>query len=69
MALPPLEVGAVKLTIAQKLPAVAIPIDGAPGTVWVEASVVVVVLVVVVAVLVVVVLGAATLVFSISDLT
>ena len=33
MALPPLLVGAVKLTVTSPLPAVAVPIDGVPGTV------------------------------------
>ena len=32
MALPPLLVGAVKLTVACVLPPVAVPITGAPGT-------------------------------------
>ena len=33
MALPPLLVGAVKLTVTRPLPAVAVPMDGVPGTV------------------------------------
>jgi hypothetical protein len=32
MALPPFDEGAVKLTWALRLPAVAVPIAGAPGT-------------------------------------
>ena len=33
MALPPLEAGAVQVTVALALPAVAVPMVGAPGTV------------------------------------
>jgi hypothetical protein len=33
IALPPLELGAVKATVALALPAVAVPMVGAPGTV------------------------------------
>ena len=33
MALPPLEAGAVQVTVAEALPAVAVPMVGAPGTV------------------------------------
>ena len=33
IGLPPFEAGAVKLTVACALPAVAVPIVGAPGTV------------------------------------
>jgi hypothetical protein len=33
MAEPPLEAGAVKVTVACALPAVAVPMVGAPGTV------------------------------------
>jgi len=33
MGLPPFEAGGVKLTVAWALPAVAVPIVGAPGTV------------------------------------
>ncbi len=32
MALPPLEAGAVQVTVALALPAVAVPMVGAPGT-------------------------------------
>jgi hypothetical protein len=32
MTLPPVDVGAVKLTVAWALPGVAVPIVGAPGT-------------------------------------
>ena len=33
IGLPPLETGGVKLTVASALPAVAVPMVGAPGTV------------------------------------